>query len=348
MRVMRTEVEPGRRDLAVAGTAIRYGEQALELEAEAGRHPDWAGELLLDAATAWRQAGEQERAIAVLRELVASGGEDGQFAQVLLAEAYFELGRDDDARAELAALKSAPPCSPGPCEAAAELLEERGDLVVAGEWYEAAAAALTEDDLAALDGEFGWPSYPAHVLLGRSRVRRLLGVPPDELDHAVRRARERSGTGAFPSTDSVRARCEPCSGNGRSSTPVASAGRPCSTATGRTRLPITAAWKTGSASCPGAGSPASRSSPGPPRDLTGLPYASAGTPRRTPPATPTCASWWTQARRLPGRHRVMRGVGAAPGPSTRSAVAAPAANPCPSFSSHTQKRQRPRRREMGR
>ena len=200
---MRTEVEPGRRDLAVAGTAIRYGEQALELEAEAGRHPDWAGELLLDAATAWRQAGEQERAIAVLRELVASGGEDGQFAQVLLAEAYFELGRDDDARAELAALKSAPPCSPGPCEAAAELLEERGDLVVAGEWYEAAAAALTEDDLAALDGEFGWPSYPAHVLLGRSRVRRLLGVPPDELDHAVRRARERSGTGAFPSTDDL-------------------------------------------------------------------------------------------------------------------------------------------------
>ena len=98
MRVMRTEVEPGRRDLAVAGTAIRYGEQALELEAEAGRHPDWAGELLLDAATAWRQAGEQERAIAVLRELVASGGEDGQFAQVLLAEAYFELAKEVAAR----------------------------------------------------------------------------------------------------------------------------------------------------------------------------------------------------------------------------------------------------------
>jgi hypothetical protein len=200
---MPTEVEPGGRDLAGAGTVSRYGEQALELEAEAGRHPDWAGELLLDAATAWRQAGEPERAIAVLRELVASGGEEGQFAQVLLAEVYFDLGRDDAARAELAALKSAPPCSPGPCEVAAELFEERGDLAAAGEWYDTAAAVLTDDELAALGGEFGWPSYPAHVLLGRSRVRQLLGFPTDELDDAVRRARERSGVGALPSADDL-------------------------------------------------------------------------------------------------------------------------------------------------
>src|SRR5512144_594512 len=94
---MTTEVEQGGRDLAGAGTVSRYGEQALELEAEAGRHPDWAGELLLEAATAWRRAGEQERAIAVFRELVGSGGEEGQFARVLLAEVYFDLGRDDAA-----------------------------------------------------------------------------------------------------------------------------------------------------------------------------------------------------------------------------------------------------------
>jgi hypothetical protein len=200
---MTTEVEPVGRDLAARGTAIRYAEQALELEADALRHRDWAGELLLDAATAWRDAGERERAIAVLRELVAAGGEDGQFARVLLAEVCFELGRDDDARAELTALKFAPPCSPEPCEAAAELLEERGELVLAAEWYDAAASALNDDELAALDGEFGWASYPAHVLLGRSRVRRLLGVAPDELDRAVCRARERRGTRWFPSTDDV-------------------------------------------------------------------------------------------------------------------------------------------------
>lgn len=200
---MTTEVEPGGRDLAGAGTVSRYGEQALELEAEAGRHPDWAGELLLEAATAWRRAGEQERAIAVLRGLVGSGGEEGQFARVLLAEVYFDLGRDDAARAELATLKAAPPCSPGPCEVAAELFEERGDLAAAGEWYDAAAAVLTDDELAALGGEFGWASYAAHVLLGRSRVRQLLGVPTDEFDDAVRRARERSGVGAFSSADDL-------------------------------------------------------------------------------------------------------------------------------------------------
>jgi hypothetical protein len=84
---MTTEVEPCRRDLAGAGTVSRCGEQALELEAEAGRHPDWAGELLLDAATTWRQAGEQERAIAVLRGLVASGGEEGRRRDDRLAAA---------------------------------------------------------------------------------------------------------------------------------------------------------------------------------------------------------------------------------------------------------------------
>lgn len=42
-----------------------------------------------------------------------------------------------------------------PCEVAAELFEERVDLA-AGGWYDAAAAALTDDELAALGGEFGW------------------------------------------------------------------------------------------------------------------------------------------------------------------------------------------------
>jgi hypothetical protein len=109
----------------------------------------------------------------------------------------------DDARAAPAALKSAPPSSPGPCEAAAELLEERGDLLLAGEWYDAAASALQDDELAALAGEIGWASYPAHVLLGRSRVRRLLGVSPDEMDRAGCRTRERRGSGWFPSTGAL-------------------------------------------------------------------------------------------------------------------------------------------------
>ena len=129
--------------------------------------------MLLEAATAWRRAGEQERAIAVFRGLVGSGGEERQFARVLLA---------------------------------AELFEERGDLAAAGEWYDAAAAVLTDDELAALGGEFGWASYAAHVLLGRSRVRQLLGVPTDEFDDAVRRARERSRVGAFSSADDLLAR----------------------------------------------------------------------------------------------------------------------------------------------
>lgn len=232
---MTTEVEPGRRALAVAGTVSHSGEQALELEAEAGRHPDCgrAAPGCGDGLAAGRRAGAGHRRASGAGR---GGRRGGTVRSGAAGRGCFDLGRDEAAHAELAALRSAPPCSPGPCEVAAELFEERGDLAAAGEWYDAAAAVLTDDELAALGGEFGWASYPANVLLGRARVRQLLGVPPDGLDDAVRRARERSASVRFRRPTifwrvtvecrSVPARCEPCSGNARSFTPAANAGRP--------------------------------------------------------------------------------------------------------------------------
>jgi hypothetical protein len=58
---------------------------ALDLEAEAREYPDDRGEILVEAAAAWRRAGDDARASALLEGLVADGGEDGCYARVELA-----------------------------------------------------------------------------------------------------------------------------------------------------------------------------------------------------------------------------------------------------------------------
>ncbi len=75
--------------LRVATTAV---DEATALEAEAGEYPDERGEILIEAALAWRRAGHPERAEAVLTRLVEAGGEDACYALNRAA------GRSDDRR----------------------------------------------------------------------------------------------------------------------------------------------------------------------------------------------------------------------------------------------------------
>ncbi|MFE3783864.1 hypothetical protein ACFXPA_37475 [Amycolatopsis sp. NPDC059090] len=65
------------------GTAA---ETAAQLEAELDKYPDEQGEILFEAARAWRQAGDDDRAVALLTQAVALGGEEGGNARVELAE----------------------------------------------------------------------------------------------------------------------------------------------------------------------------------------------------------------------------------------------------------------------
>jgi hypothetical protein len=50
---------------------------ARELEEDAKRYPDEAGELLLEAAGQWQHAGEHAHAVQVLQRVLPLGGLDG-------------------------------------------------------------------------------------------------------------------------------------------------------------------------------------------------------------------------------------------------------------------------------
>jgi len=165
--------------------SARWAQEIRELEDALVRYPDESAEIMLELADAHRLAGDPDRALAVLGELVSAGGEDGELARVALADLLFDLGRDEEAYAQLEHLRAARPSSPAPCQVAGELLEERGELAAALKWFNLAVARLGRDELDQLHGEFGWASYAALVARGRQRVRRRLGFPADELDRAV-------------------------------------------------------------------------------------------------------------------------------------------------------------------
>jgi hypothetical protein len=121
----------------------------------------------------------------LFEQVVASGGEDGEFARVSLAESLFELGRDEDALAQLDALKGLPPSSPGPCQMAGELLEARARTELALVWFDLAVSLLTAEERAAMRSAGVSGMYGKMIVAGRRRVRRALGLPNDELDDAV-------------------------------------------------------------------------------------------------------------------------------------------------------------------
>jgi len=162
-----------------------HPELARSLEKDAERFPDERGELLLEAGGLWLRAGDHARAIDLFEQVVAIGGEDGEFARVSLAEGLFELGREEEALAQLDALKELPPSSPGPCEMAGELLEARARNELALVWFDLAVSLLTADERAAMRSAGASGMYAKMIVAGRRRVRRALGLPNDELDDAV-------------------------------------------------------------------------------------------------------------------------------------------------------------------
>ncbi|GLY70904.1 tetratricopeptide repeat protein [Amycolatopsis taiwanensis] len=166
-------------------TDTEAAEIARELEAQVDDFPDERGEILIEAAESWRRAGDHERAIELLTEVLALGGEDSGSARVMLADVLFDLDRVDEARAQLDALRRERPSSPAPYHLAAELVESRDDLDEALTWFNMAVARLTEQEMAQQRGEFGAFSYANNILAGRRRVRSALGLPADELDESV-------------------------------------------------------------------------------------------------------------------------------------------------------------------
>ncbi|XVS65911.1 tetratricopeptide repeat protein [Actinosynnema sp. CA-299493] len=158
---------------------------AAQLEADLARYPDERAQILIEAAEEWREAGDHDRAVALLDQVIAEGGEEAGEARVALADLLFDLDRVEEARAQLDTLRRERPPSASPYHLAAELLEARGALEEALTWFTMAASRLTEEELAQRDGEFGFVSHANNLLVGRRRVRQALAMPPDELDESV-------------------------------------------------------------------------------------------------------------------------------------------------------------------
>ncbi|MEU4444565.1 tetratricopeptide repeat protein [Actinosynnema sp. NPDC050801] len=165
---------------------------AAQLEADLEQYPDERAQILVEAAETWRRAGDDERAVALLEQVVAEGGEDADEARVALADVLFDLGRVEQARTQLDTLRRERPPSPAPYHLAAELLEGRGALDEALTWFTMAVSRLTQEEMAQREGEFGFASYANNVLAGRRRVRQALAMPPDELDESVKSLADRA------------------------------------------------------------------------------------------------------------------------------------------------------------
>jgi tetratricopeptide (TPR) repeat protein len=160
-------------------------DRAAELEQEATRYPDERAEILLEAASAWKEAGEPKRAVAVWNDVVSLGGEEAGYARYSLANLCFEQGRDAEAWEHLRALEAEAPPDAGPCGLVAELLAERGEDEAALRWFNRAIGALGTDQVAAVGEPGGPPSLDASLFFGRQRVRRRLGLPADEWDRVA-------------------------------------------------------------------------------------------------------------------------------------------------------------------
>jgi tetratricopeptide (TPR) repeat protein len=158
---------------------------ATDLEAEAIEYPDERGEILLEAAAKWNLAGEADRAIQLLRQLIDEGGDDAGYARVELAGILLGLDRLSEASEQLADLARDPALHDGHCEMAAELLAERGDLDESLAWYDRLVARLTPEQIDAVRGPDGWAAAAAIPLRGRRHVREELGLPPDAMDEIV-------------------------------------------------------------------------------------------------------------------------------------------------------------------
>jgi hypothetical protein len=161
-------------------------ERAAQLEVHAAEFPEQRGMLLLEAALAWRRAGQSQRATQLIDGLIATGGEDGCYARVQRVEFCLADDAWPQAEAQLAILAHEPSLYEGHCTLIAELLIEHHRLQAAARWYDRGLARLTPQTLRALAGPRGWTQLGALTMLrGRRDLRSRLGQAPDATDELV-------------------------------------------------------------------------------------------------------------------------------------------------------------------
>jgi tetratricopeptide (TPR) repeat protein len=154
--------------------------------------------VLLRAGEQWQHAGEHGKAAELYRQAIEDGGEVYGDPRAYLADALFELARDNEARELIEAIRGDAPRDPEVHRCVAEMLYEHGDFTGAHEWATAGADVVLSiqdrgdtgrqdkdkdedkdgDEDTALSAE---DSLEALLRL-RYRARVDLGQPEDEYD----------------------------------------------------------------------------------------------------------------------------------------------------------------------
>lgn len=149
--------------------------------------------VLLRAGEQWQHAGDHDKAAELYRRAIADGGETYGDPRAYLADALFELGDADQARALLEQIRADEPRDPEVYRTVAEVLYAQGDAPGAYEWATAGADVVlglrkrgdTEARVALLQDEdersLAEDSLEALLRL-RYRARNDLGRPEDEYD----------------------------------------------------------------------------------------------------------------------------------------------------------------------
>jgi hypothetical protein len=166
----------------------RAREYAEALERDVAAYPDEREEILLEAAGQWALAGENQRALGIYDDLVATASrEDAQWATASKMDVLAKLGRQEDAEAEIAHLKQSH-VQAVPASMVAEFLEHQGLLEEALTWFNIACRDFLTDE----DEEITETTLITLITLitrpelqGRARVRKALGLAPDALDQQV-------------------------------------------------------------------------------------------------------------------------------------------------------------------
>jgi len=156
---------------------VDHNAEAARLERTAGRYPEDAEHLLLQAAAHLELAGARPSATALYDRLLSSPGtlENPHLVRALKASNLWEYGHEAEARAIIEGVRSSAPRDPAPWVIVAESLESHDELEAAQDTFTEAATLLLTDV-----PEPPYSTLP--VLFGRHRVRRMLGAPHDDWD----------------------------------------------------------------------------------------------------------------------------------------------------------------------
>ncbi|MFE1246489.1 SEC-C metal-binding domain-containing protein [Streptomyces sp. NPDC058735] len=156
---------------------VDHTAEAARLERTAGLYPEDAEALLLRAAAHLELSGDRPTATKLYDRLLSSpeGLDHPHLVRALKASNLWEYGHEAEARAIIDGVRAAAPRDPAPWVIVAESLESHDELETAHDTFTEAVRHLLTD--------VPRPPQPTHpLLLGRHRVRRMLGRAHDEWD----------------------------------------------------------------------------------------------------------------------------------------------------------------------